>query len=510
MKKSIRTRLILILTVFITVFVLLTIIMNISFLEKYYTHAKINDMIKIYGQVNQLDYEGQGHKNTDDDALFYSLNTLSANNGVTIYVFSLKTDGLWNYYDFAYPDVDADSASFRMIKSHLDNYVNAYLGWDELSDNYQLLKSKSNYNLYKIYDDTIESNYLEMFGKVSGGKFVYMRANYQNMKESVAVSNKFITYIGILILAIGAVAMFFIGRSFTKPILKLADIADRMTRLDFDAKYEGVTDDEIGRLGNSMNMLSENLEHTISELKSANNELQRDIERKSRIDEMRQEFLSNVSHELKTPIALIQGYAEGLQDGIIDDPEDRKFYCDVIVDEADKMNRMVRRLLDLNQLEFGTQTPNMERFDVVEVIRSVVSASDILFKQNNVELIMYEPAPVYVWAEEYLVEEVLTNYVSNALNHLKEPNRIQIYTRHFGDHVRIGVRNTGEHIPENELDKIWEKFYKVDKARTRAYGGNGIGLSIVKAILNSFNRECGVKNVEDGVEFWFELDASNI
>ena len=157
MKKSIRTRLILILTVFITVFVLLTIIMNISFLEKYYTHAKIKDMIKIYGQVNQLDYEGQGHKNTDDDALFYSLNTLSANNGVTIYVFSLKTDGLWNYYDFAYPDVDADSASFRMIKSHLDNYVNAYLGWDELSDNYQLLKSKSNYNLYKIYDDTIES-----------------------------------------------------------------------------------------------------------------------------------------------------------------------------------------------------------------------------------------------------------------------------------------------------------------------------------------------------------------
>lgn len=509
MKKSIRTRLLLILTTFITVFVLLTIIMNISFLEKYYTHAKINDMIRIYGEVNKLCVAEPGDYLGSDD-IYYALNTLSDNNGVTIYVFSIKTNGIWNYYDFKYPDVDVDSVSFRMIKSQLDNYISAYSGWAELPDNYQLLRSDNNYNLYKIYDERVESNYLELFGNISQDNYIYIRANYQNMKESVAVSNKFITYIGIVILILGAVAMFFIGRRFTRPILKLADIADRMTRLDFDAKYDGQTDDEIGRLGNSMNTLSLKLEHTISELKSANNELQRDIEKKSQIDEMRQEFLSNVSHELKTPIALIQGYAEGLQDGITEDPEDRKFYCDVIVDEANKMNRMVKRLLDLNQLEFGTETPNMERFDVVQVIRSVVASADILLKQNNAELIMYEPAPVYVWAEEYLVEEVLTNYVSNALNHLKEPNRIQIYTKHFGDYVRIGVRNTGDHIPEEELDKIWEKFYKVDKARTREYGGNGIGLSIVKAILNSFNRECGVKNVEDGVEFWFELDASNI
>jgi len=255
-----------------------------------------------------------------------------------------------------------------------------------------------------------------------------------------------------------------------------------------------------------MNMLSEKLESTVSELKSANNELQNDIEHKMQIDEMRQEFLSNVSHELKTPIALIQGYAEGLQDDIIDNPEDRRFYCDVILDEAGKMNRMVKRLLDLNQLEFGTEKTSMERFDIVEVIKSVVASADILLKQKNVTLQMYEPAPVFVWAEEYLVEEVLTNYLSNALNHLKEPNVIRIYTKKQGDLVRIGIFNTGDNIPEAELDKIWEKFYKVDKARTREYGGNGIGLSIVKAIMKSFNREYGVKNCEDGVEFWFELD----
>lgn len=509
MRNSIRTRLILILTVFIAAFVMINVIMNIFFLEKYYTHEKINDLISIYGEVNGMCGGNVSDDVIHSDEMYYSLNTIAANNGVTLYVFSIKDNGLWEYYDFAYPSVDNNSIAFSMIKGQLDNYVGARLGWNKLPDNYQQLEGDADYNLYKIFDDRIGSNYLELFGKLGTSNYVYMRANYQNMKESVTVSNKFIGYIGIVVLFIGALAMFYIGRRFTKPILELADIADKMANLDFDAKYEVKTEDEIGRLGNSMNMLSEKLEETISELKSANNELQSDIEKKVQIDEMRQEFLSNVSHELKTPIALIQGYAEGLQDNVIDNVEDRKFYCDVIMDEAGKMNRMVKRLLDLNQLEFGTETPNMERFDVVQVIKSVVASSDILFRQKNVDLIMYEPAPVYVWAEEYLVEEVLTNYVSNALNHLKEPGRIQIYTKRIGDVVRIGVYNTGERIPEEDIDRIWDKFYKVDKARTREYGGNGIGLSIVKAIIRSFNRECGVKNLEDGVEFWFELDASN-
>jgi len=282
-----------------------------------------------------------------------------------------------------------------------------------------------------------------------------------------------------------------------------------MSHLDFDAKYNVATNDEIGKLGTSMNMLSMQLEQTISELKLANIELQSDIEEKMQIDEMRQEFLSNVSHELKTPIALIQGYAEGLSDNVIDDPADREFYCDVIMDEAQKMNRMVRRLLDLNQLEFGVDKPNMDRFDIVEVIKSVVASSDILFKQKGAELVMYEPSPVYVWADEYLIEEVLTNYVSNALNHVSGANVIRIFTKKYDGYVRISVANTGSQIPEDELEKIWIKFYKVDKARTREYGGNGIGLSIVKAIMKSFNHECGVINNDDGVEFWFELDSAN-
>ncbi len=508
LRHSIRARLILILTGFIVVFVSVNMFMNIFFLERYYTYQKKEVLKDIYNEIYRVNSEANFIDAASVLDNYYFLDRLSANNGVTLYVFSITSDGLFNYYNFQFPEVDTGSVSFNIVKNRLDNYVNDYYGLHTLDNNYQIVYQTDNYDMYKIYDEKIGSNYLELFGKIDNSSFIFLRANYQNMKESAAISNQCMSYIGAIIVVLGAVAMFFIGRSFTKPILELSEIADRMAKLDFDAKYDVTSDDEIGRLGNSMNMLSSQLENTISELKSANNELQSDIERKMQIDEMRQEFLSNVSHELKTPIALIQGYAEGLSDDVMDNAEDRKFYCDVIMDEAQKMNRMVRRLLNLNQLEFGNDKPKMDRFDIVEVIKSVVSSQNILFKQKNVSLTMYEPAPVYVWADGYLVEEVLTNYISNALNHVKEPNIIRIYTKKYGDVVRIGVSNTGERIPDEELEKIWIKFYKVDKARTREYGGNGIGLSIVRAIMRSHNHECGVVNLDDGVEFWFELDSA--
>ena len=144
-----------------------------------------------------------------------------------------------------------------------------------------------------------------------------------------------------------------------------------MSDLDFDARYQSCAGNEIDVLGDNFNKMSRKLESTISELKSVNNKLQKDIEDKIKIDEMRKEFLDNVSHELKTPIALIQGYAEGLNENISDDPESREFYCEVIMDEAAKMNKLVKNLLTLNQLESGKDAPVMERFDIISLIRGV-------------------------------------------------------------------------------------------------------------------------------------------
>lgn len=257
-----------------------------------------------------------------------------------------------------------------------------------------------------------------------------------------------------------------------------------------------------------MNELSCILEKTISELKSANNELQRDIEKKNEIDEMRKEFLSNVSHELKTPIALIQGYAEGLKEGISEDEESRDFYCDVIMDEAAKMNSMVKKLLTLNQLEFGNDTITMERFDIVSLIKNFIQSSEILTRQKEISVRMETYAPIYVWAEEFKIEEVFMNYFTNAINYALYEKIIDIKLHKKENKVRVSVFNTGNPIPEESLAHLWEKFYKVDKARTREYGGSGIGLSIVKAIMESVNQPYGVNNYNNGVEFWFELELA--
>ena len=190
---------------------------------------------------------------------------------------------------------------------------------------------------------------------------------------------------------------------------------------------------------------------------------------------------------------------------INDDEESRDFYCEVIMDEADKMNQMVKKLLTLNQLEFGNDTLTMERFDLTELVKGVVTSSGILLKQKDIT-VTYPEESVYVWADEFKVEEVMTNYLSNAINHADFEKHIEVTYEKKEDSVRVCVFNTGNPIPEEDLPNIWDKFYKVDKARTREYGGSGIGLSIVKAIMESHHRECGAKNRENGVEFWFELD----
>ena len=283
-----------------------------------------------------------------------------------------------------------------------------------------------------------------------------------------------------------------------------------MKNLDFDAKYKCRAGNEIDELGENFNKMSEELEKTISELKSVNNQLQKDIENKIRIDQQRQEFLNNVSHELKTPIALVQGYAEGLKENISDDPESREFYCDVIMDEAAKMNKLVKNLLTLNHLEEGRDEVKMERFDIVSLIKGILQSMDIMIQQKEAKVSFEAEEPVYVWADEFRIEEVVTNYTSNALNHLDGDREIEICVCPDGDRVRITVFNTGNPIPEADIPNVWKKFYKVDKARTREYGGSGIGLSIVKAIMESHNQEYGVRNYDNGVEFWFTLDRKSV
>ena len=373
----------------------------------------------------------------------------------------------------------------------------------------QILKEHDNYIVETNYDKRSNASYMEAWGFFSDNSTLFiMSMPLAGIHDSVMLANRFTTFVGFVALILGTIIMYFVANRVIKPVLALAALSEKMSNLDFDAHYEADAQDEIGILGRNMNNLSSRLKDAIGALQDANRQLQHDIDEKTQIDEMRKEFIANVSHELKTPIALIQGYAEGLTEGMCEDEESRNYYCEVIMDEAGKMNKMVKQLLTLTALEFGNDAPSMDTFDITELIQDLIRSSSILIQQNEATVCYQPDGPCMVFADEFKIEEVVTNYLTNAIHHLDGERRIEIRVEKIGETVKVTVFNTGNPIPEADLPNLWTKFYKVDKARTRAYGGSGIGLSIVKAIMEMHHKACGVKNHENGVEFWFTLDTA--
>ncbi len=458
---------------------------NAIFLKKFYVINKQKVIIEAYEQLNQANSENS----MASDEFKYEMSRLCDTYNISIMVMDAEMKVL----------ISVQSDDRLLHEQLVDYFINGV-------NNGDIIKQTKSYMLQLVFDTRTQSEYIEMWGKLDNGNIFLIRSALDGIEDSARVASTFLLYAGIIIVIISIAIIMYFTRKITKPILRLARISERMTHLDFDAKYPVQGHNEIDLLGENINQLSDTLEKTISELKTANNELKNDIEKKEKTDEMRKEFLSNVSHELKTPIALIQGYAEGLKEGINDDIESKEFYCDVIIDEANKMNIMVKNLLSLNELEFGNDTIQVERFDIAEMIHNYLASMEILLRQNGITLIFDNERSICVWGDEFKTEEVFRNYFSNAMNHVSGDKVIKVILEESDKKLRVTVFNTGSCIPDDSIDLIWDKFYKVDKARTREYGGSGVGLSIVKAIMSAMNQQYGVRNTEDGVAFWFELD----
>lgn len=470
----------------VTMIIALMFVLNSSFLERFFIKSKQMDMGEMYQMLTDaVETYHLGEEETQEELMKtcerknLSVSVVNTNSEVTFYT-----------------EQDKRGRLFTQM-----------LGYELGINKGDVLEETNHYKIYRLKDMGRGEEYIDMFGTLSDGSVFIIQSPFGSIRDTVNSTNKFLLYVGMVTLVCGFMFVWYFSRKITKPILELADLSQRMANLDFDAKYTSGGENEIGILGGNFNLMSKRLEETISELKSANNQLQKDIEQKEKMEDMRNEFLGNVSHELKTPIALIQGYAEGLKEGISDDPESMEFYCDVIMDEASKMNRMVRNLLTLNQLEFGEEDLQFARFDIVGLIQGVLASCEILIQQAGAGVDFVADGAVYVWADEFKTEQVFRNYLTNAIHHVDNEKRIEIRVIRQSDKVRITVFNSGKPIPEADITKLWEKFYKVDKAHTREYGGNGIGLSIVKAIMESFHQQYGVKNYDNGVEFWFELDS---
>ncbi len=461
------------------------VLANSLFLEKYYTRQMQSNLVKIYEQLNEAVTENGVEQEKLSGPFMEMFNIYNVNLVVT---------------DDQYQVLIGNNG---VMAGRIFGYIN---GLEQ--EQGEILAETDDYTIQKKNDDRLNMAFLEMWGTLDSGAYFLLRIPLSSIKANAGISTRFALYVALAAAFAGALIITFVSHRIAKPVKELTALSERMSNLDFDAKYTSGGSNEIGQLGENFNKMSATLETTISELKTSNAKLQREIEQKTQIDEMRKEFLSNVSHELKTPLALISGYAEGLQENINDDPESRNFYCEVIMDEAGKMTSMVQKLLSLNELEFGRDKVNLQRFDLVQLVKGKINSTQILADQKDAGLHYDGPEVLHVWGDEFKIEEVLTNYLSNALNHVDGKRQIRVSTKQQDGKVRVSVYNDGTPIPQEDLEKIWVKFFKVDKARTREYGGSGVGLSIVKAIMDSHHQKFGVCNHEEGVEFWFELEAA--
>lgn len=487
--KSVRFKLFFIMCVVILIIVLFLILINSIVLENFYIYSKTATIKQVYQKVNN--YYASENPNIN---LETELKKIAYKNNFDILI---KTDT--NLIIFT---SDKEFLSSTYILKDINEITRENINTQN--------DKKNNLNIKITTDETNNINYMFLTGILDNGYVLYIRMPISPIKESVKISNTLLLMIGGVTLAVAGVVASFISKKFTNPILQLNDIANKMAKLDFSQKYRVTdTEDEINELGRSINTMSDKLETTIKQLQKSNIELEKDIEEKSKIDDMRKQFISDVSHELKTPIALIQGYAEGLIENVSTDEESRRFYAEVILDETNKMDRLVKQLLELMKLEHGKKEFNNEKFDINELINEVIRKCEVMLQKNNIQVEFESKKPIYVWADEFYIEQVVTNYFTNAIKHTEEignNKKIKITVKQLNDKMRITVFNTGKTIPEEDLTRIWGRFYKVDSSRNRQDGGTGIGLALVKAIMNNYQNEYGVNNKKDGVEFYFDVD----
>lgn len=351
-----------------------------------------------------------------------------------------------------------------------------------------------------------DTAFLTLYGITDDGRFVMMQSSLQAIQDSVGVVNTFLLFSGAVSLVASVLLAVLFSRRLSRPLEELSQAAGCMARLDFSQRYSGGGSSEIEALGNSLNTMADALETTVSGLKEANRQLALDNEEKTVQDTARRAFIANVSHELKTPIALIQTYAEGLREGLSESVEDRDYYCRVIEEEAQKMTALIRKMTALMQLESGAEPLTPESLDVTELLRGLFQKFRPRFEEQQAVAVPPPPEPVYIFADGLLLEEVFSNFLSNALRHVSPGGEVRSTVERTPEgRVRISVFNTGEPIPAEALPHIWESFYRADAARSRQNGGTGIGLAVVAAIMRAHGQPYGVRNREAGVEFYVEL-----
>ena len=356
-----------------------------------------------------------------------------------------------------------------------------------------------------VYEEAVRrfdnSEFLLCRKQIGADLFAEVKIQKQLILSSAQTANEFITVIAVVCLLLSLVWVVVFARRFSKPLTQMNEITRDMANLKFDRTIAVDRTDEIGQLAQSVNEMSASLSRTLDDLKSTNAKLRDEIELERELDKMRKTFVANVSHELKTPIAIISGYAEGLKLNV--NAKNRDEYCDTIIDESGRMNSLVLSILELSKYESGQVPANKTAFDIggmTDMLLNRIFANSDIKAENKI------PPETAVFADEMQIEQALRAYLENAKSHVNEGGEVTVFSEEIDGKIRVCVHNTGSHIERDKMPYIWQSFYRGDDSHKRDKTRFGLGLSIVNAVMNIHNNRCGVYNTDSGVTFWFEVD----
>ena len=501
-------------------FSVLLILSSTLFIENYFKQQKKTTTLSAYNEGADFLCSSVNEGDLDLDDII-SLNNISQRTNTVLYFFD--TDGnnvastTVRSFDGSGPKEGGPSRpenEFDLFQNLLDlNITINKEVYDSLDDFLNNLSTSPTYAEFSSSNqganNSKRTNNISYIGKICDSNselkgYLLSFTAYVSMHENTTIFSVFTIYITLILFILSMAVSWFVSSSLTKPI-KEAEIKTRkIANLDFSTKLEINSNDEIGQLSISINKMSDQLEEAITNLQKANVQLEEDIKLKERVSKLREEFISDVSHELKTPIAIIAGYSEALKlEGV--SQESINEYADIIIDESKRMNKLVKDLLKFSQIESGFLKLDYEEFNVLDIVNEVITPNKLRLEEKNIDLIVDVDDEIVV-GDYDMMQTVFNNFFGNAINHVEGENKITVTGKIENNKYRLSVRNTGKQISEENQQRIWDSFYKIDKSRSRQYGGSGLGLSIVKSTMTTYNNKYGVINNEDGVTFYFEMD----
>ncbi len=327
---------------------------------------------------------------------------------------------------------------------------------------------------------------------LSKDRFIVISKQLSGITESVIIMNQFALLSGSVIILVGGILTLIISSRATKPILEMSETAEKISNLDFDNSIDVQSEDEIGVLANSINSISNKLSRSIEDLKT-------DIERRKRL-------VRDISHELKTPIGVIKGYSEGIKFGVADSPEMMNKYMDTIVDECNRMDDMVKEMIELSSYEYAQKKLEVTQIGVSSLIDTISERFEPILREGQISFSTSASGVESFSGDFHLIARAVSNFMTNAVKYVDKNKRVGFNVYSDSESVYLSVYNSGNCIAEDELEKVWDIFYKIDETRTRtSKSGSGLGLSIVKQVANLHTGDAFAENVDDGVNFILKI-----